>query len=81
MFLNSNGGTLFVGIEDRESMVRSYIDEKRGHMAWTEKELDTFTLLVDNKIKQMDPPVTEDLVQVCFVPIIIPTDFQETKTQ
>eukprot|EP00397_Hematodinium_sp_SG-2012_P007804 GEMP01007854.1.p1 GENE.GEMP01007854.1~~GEMP01007854.1.p1 ORF type:complete len:907 (+),score=187.97 GEMP01007854.1:848-3568(+) len=69
-FLNTEGGTLIIGVEDDPCVVRSLIDDARGYLLLSDKDLDKIALVIDGKVRHMDPPVDSDLVRTRFVRII-----------
>eukprot|EP00927_Polykrikos_kofoidii_P035688 TRINITY_DN30233_c0_g2_i1.p1 TRINITY_DN30233_c0_g2~~TRINITY_DN30233_c0_g2_i1.p1 ORF type:complete len:1243 (+),score=209.68 TRINITY_DN30233_c0_g2_i1:63-3731(+) len=68
-FLNSGGGTLIIGVEDRDRRVRLHVDDTVGFLAFSDKDLDEVTRIILSKSRKLDPPVDEDLVRVRFVPV------------
>ena len=79
MFLNTQGGTLFVGVEDDSWRVRSRIAGD-SYVVWSEKEMDQVALMVDSVVSNMDPQPDTDLVRVLFVPIAVPGKYEWPET-
>ena len=79
MFLITQGGTLFVGVEDDSWRVRSRIAGD-SYVVWSEKQMDQVALMVDSVVSNMDPQPDTDLVRVLFVPIAVPGKYEWPET-